>query len=223
MSSTKYAKTVDEIQRLLKPDLQRLGFRKQARTYNRSEEPGVVQVINFQMGLGSFSGKFTVNVGVAVSEVYESVQQQPFPAFVKEYSCIRRKRLGQLVDGKDRWWDLQGSWWKPSESTNSIAQEIKTLFIENAIPYLERFSTRSKIIDQCVMNANRSTGTDTDMDYEGRSKLDVVIMLAAADRKQEAGSLLAEYYHAGDHNDSHKQYVRDLAKELKLDSFIKAE
>ncbi len=63
-----------------------------------------IDVVDIQM---SKSGDLlTVNIGVFERELYAECWQAPGPEFVDEASCIVRVRLGQLIDGKDRWWKL---------------------------------------------------------------------------------------------------------------------
>src|SRR5436190_21871644 len=81
-SKSETAKQMDGLQAALRPTLQRWGFRGRGRTFNRTTQDGLTQVITFQMG--SFDppgtthipglrenmyGRFTINLGVYVPEV----------------------------------------------------------------------------------------------------------------------------------------------------------
>ena len=93
----------------LAPALKVTGFKKRRHTFNRIAEPGLVHVVNFQMGqfpIGAYEipglrpnlyGRFTVNLGVFVREVYEATQRTTASAFVQEYACEFRVRLGRLL------------------------------------------------------------------------------------------------------------------------------
>ena len=92
------------------PRLKDVGFRKRRHTFNRSAEPGIIQVINFQMGQRSLQGQFTINFGIAIEEAWSLRRRDSagqFPAFVNEYECEYRQRLSQLRgEQRDIWWDL---------------------------------------------------------------------------------------------------------------------
>src|SRR5437868_3156941 len=86
MTKSPFAHKLDEIVRSVSPELKAAGFRKKGRTFNRVAEDGFVHVIGFQMGqfpVGNLEtyvvpglrenlyGKYTVNLGVHIREVYE--------------------------------------------------------------------------------------------------------------------------------------------------------
>ena len=109
------------------PTLKAAGYKKQRHTFTRIAEPGLVHVVNFQMGqfpIGAYEipglrpnlyGKFTVNLGVFAREVYELTQRRTAPASVHEYSCEFRVRLGELFTPPgDVWWLL-------SDDTQKVA------------------------------------------------------------------------------------------------------
>ena len=79
-SKTRLDRIQKEIFNYLKP----LGFKKKGRTFNRQTEDGIYQVINIQSGRYEFGdkyvipgfrenyyGKFTINLGVMVTDIYE--------------------------------------------------------------------------------------------------------------------------------------------------------
>jgi hypothetical protein len=119
-----FATRMDDIQSTLDRDLKGLGFKKSGRTYNRSDDDGIVQVINLQMGKPQpeiaklppaiahlrpdLYGQFTVNCGVYVREIAAISFPQKERQFVQEHGCALRARLGRLIEPgrQDVWWRL---------------------------------------------------------------------------------------------------------------------
>jgi hypothetical protein len=149
---------MNEVQASLATLLRPLGFRSKGRFFNRSFEQGVIQVIGLQMGQYEVNevplppeaqrlrpnlyGKFTVNLGVFVHEIYELEAVNPPKGMVKESYCQIRRRLGSSqVAGKDFWWNLD-------QPTQSIVADIAPMLDADGIPFLERFSTRKAILEQ---------------------------------------------------------------------------
>jgi len=58
----------------------------------------------------SLRGKFTVELGVFVPEIYHALHDRKLSKFIRSFLCAERQRLGILSpDGKDKWWDLKDS------------------------------------------------------------------------------------------------------------------
>lgn len=210
-------KKMDEVQVCLTQFLKPLGFRKSSRNYNRTEEDGVVQVVNLQTGmyeLGSplppsvqhwrpnLYGKFTVNLGVWVSDIEHAEPKGPWPKFIIEARCSIRTRLSDLAGHNDLWWSLD----EPKEKTLT---EIISLLDTKGLLFLERFSTRDKIISEWVQF------NDREMKLTNRSKLDVGIILATAGRQSEAVTIIEDHLQASSHK-HHNSHVREVAEKLHL-------
>jgi hypothetical protein len=56
--------------------------------------------------------------------------------FVEEATCTIRSRLGQLADGKDRWW---------TSSDTDAVEQVRELLIAYGIPFLERATSRAEL------------------------------------------------------------------------------
>ena len=123
MAETEFARAMKEVVGELQPLLKGHGFRKQRHTFNRECEPGLVQVVNFQMGpfdppgtdeipglRENLYGKFAVNLGIFVEELHGQFSHVPRPKFVAEYYCEIRRRLGELMPGEGEYW-----WSRPVE------------------------------------------------------------------------------------------------------------
>jgi len=208
---------LDEVQAGLTQFLKPLGFRKSSRNYNRTEEEGIVQVINLQAGMYEIGPplpapvqywrpnlyrQFTVNIGVWVSDLEMAEPKGSRPKFLNEARCSIRTRLSNLAGHPDLWWSLD-------EPKEKILKDIIGLLERDGLPFLEAFSTREKIIAEWVQfNESKITLTN-------RSRLDVGIMLATAGRQSEAVNLLEGYLRAVVHK-GHYEYVHELAKRLGL-------
>lgn len=147
-----------DVVRDVTPLLRRGGFRKRRHTFNRTPEPGLVHVLNFQMGEfnppgprseghvaalesldmpGYLYGRFTINLGVYVAGmVLEGGEPR---TWVNHYNCQLRKRIGELLTGEDVWWSL--------ESPDEIASVVETTLSLAGLPWLNRFSHTSSIVD----------------------------------------------------------------------------
>jgi hypothetical protein len=102
------------------PSLKAEGFKKRRHSFNRTTEPGVTQVVHFQMGPSdppgttyfppvrvNLYGKFTLNLGVFLDDVHYALGTGPVPAWINEYDCQLRQRIGLLLPAReDTWWSL---------------------------------------------------------------------------------------------------------------------
>jgi hypothetical protein len=119
---------------------------------------GIVHVINFQMGpfnppgtveipglRPNLYGRFTINLGVWLPGIAESGFDPPIGparAFVNDYNCQLRARIGELLpEQTDTWWqlDLPG---------DQIAEIVTTALTGCGFPWLGRFATLDAIVTQ---------------------------------------------------------------------------
>lgn len=201
-------KYLDSIQADVFSFLKPLGFRKKGRTFNRQTEDGIFQVINLQSGRYEFGdkyvipglrenyyGKFTVNLGVLVKELYElDVHNKPTD-FYHEYNCQIRERLPHLTMSQDFWWTI-------SSNTKQTATEIIEGLSNKGLNWLDTFDNREKIC--------RTWGTD--VTHARRAKLDVALIVLQTD-KEKGKQLIQDYYDTIDLK-GHKEYVFELSKGL---------
>lgn len=197
-----------EVHQYLKP----LGFKKRGRTFNRQTENGIWQVINFQSGqfpVGenyeipgireSFYGKFTVNMGVIVKELYEIRIKGKEKNFYQEYDCQIRTRLPQLILENDYWWNI-------TDKSKDISDQIIEGLNDKGISWLDLFETREKI---CLNWGNIEGSSNT-------AKLDVALITFQTDKKKGA-KLIQEYFDGIDSHKGHKEYVKELANGLGIE------
>lgn len=209
-----YKKILDEIQKIVYADIKPKGFLKKGRTHNRKIDDGIIQVVNFQMdkypiGLNyiipglrkSFWGKFTVNLGVYVDELFSVFHNQDKKAFAQEYDCEIRTRLSHLTICKDEWYPLDKNYL-------DIAEKIIDGLSGEAQSWFERFSTREKIVSD-LRNKKQ-------IEFSPREKLSAAVIQLGIDR-QDGEKIFNEYLFSIDEKKPHKKWVTDIAEKLKID------
>ncbi len=199
---------LDNIQREIFTSLKPLGFKKKGRTFNRITENGIVQVINFQTGqfpLGenyvvpglreNLYGKFTVNLGVCVEDLFVLMFPYLPKNFYQDYECDFRQRLSILTKGNDYWWPL-------IVNDNEVCDEISKGINTEGLAWLDLFSTRNNI----RLNWQKNGAPRAKFDFG-------VIMLK---NERELGEKIIREYikELGPSKTGHKSYVIDLAREL---------
>lgn len=201
---------VKEVFAKLKP----LGFKKNGRTFNRVLEDGIIQVINFQSGqypigqgyevLGlreNLYGKFVVNLGVCIESLYKFQSPTGNKKYYKEYDCQIRNRLGITLTGQDYWWTI-------TNDNTKITEEIISGLEAKGFKWFSGLETKDKII---------SNNGQFPYNASPRAKLDIALIVWFDD-KDKGCELFRNYYYAIQQARSpHKEYVGDLAKELKIE------
>jgi hypothetical protein len=151
VAKSQFAVALDGVQKPLTGFLKSLGFQRKGRTYNRAVADHLVQVVNLQMGqfpIGdyvvpglreSYYGRFTVNLGVFLPAVRRLEQERDAPAYVQEYECEIRARLGALVYGEDTWWDLDH---RVTETTAAMVEQMDRV----GVPFLEQFEDYASVL-----------------------------------------------------------------------------
>lgn len=105
------------------------GFSRKKATWNR-EHDSLVDVIDIQV---SKSGDtVTMNAGVLSRPIYFACWGRESKPSVEEPSCTVRARVGQLLDNKDRWWDV-GSVRAADEMVECLGTRI--------LPFLDRMQS----------------------------------------------------------------------------------
>ena len=213
---TEYADAMKNVVAGLHAELKAAGFRKRRHTFNRSVEDGVVQVVNFQMGSKlppgaepvppirlDLYGLFTVNLGVAVQEAWEQMgpEGREFPAFLNDYDCQIRERLGGVMGRtEDVWWALD----EPAS-----ADSVRAALIGSGLDWLQRRGTRASILSLFEEGGRRALPAPTD--------LPIVMILRYLGRSEDAESVLRSYYDSRTDHVSHRRYVFEMGRELGID------
>jgi hypothetical protein len=201
---------LDSIQKEIFNYLKPLGFKKKGRTFNRQTEDGIYQVINIQSGRYEFGdkyvipgfrenyySKFTINLGVMVTDIYELESHNKPKDIYQDYDCQIRTRLTHLTIKQDFWWPISNN---TEETTKEIIQGLKT----NGIQWLDTFESREKII--------KNWGNIADSNSP-RAKLDVALIVLRTD-SDKGKYLMQEYYDKIEIRNGHKDYVKSLANRL---------
>ena len=136
-----YSDAMDGVQERLRPCLERYGFRGRGRNFTRKTPEGLTQVINFQISPWGGSGKFTVNAGVFIPEVYEAVEGKKLRSQVSIIHCSKIERIGMLASRRmDVWW--------PVKNRSSILADVEGRIQNHVLPFLARFETRASCLGQ---------------------------------------------------------------------------
>lgn len=209
IQSDDFKSQLDSIQKDIFVFLKPLGFKKKGRSFNRQTEDGLYQVINLQSGKyefgdkyvipglrGNYYGKFTVNLGVMVKEIYDLDPHNKLKDFYQDYHCQIRTRLTTLTIKQDHWWLI-------SEDNQKIANEVIEGLISHGIPWLNLFESRTEICSNWGIVEGSSL----------RAKLDVALIVLNEDKKKGT-KLIQDYYDNIETHKGHKEYVKELANQL---------
>jgi hypothetical protein len=124
---------VKQVISALDAGLEPIGFTRRKSVWNRRIDD-VVEVIDVQV---STSGDtVTVNAGVLDPTVHEAIWGEEPPKFVEEPLSTVRARIGELLDRKDRWWQL-GSEQAVGEIVDTVTQVV--------LPFLQRMHHRGEM------------------------------------------------------------------------------
>jgi hypothetical protein len=189
-------------------------YKVRGRTFNRSTEDGLTQVVNLQMGASdppgityfpglreNLHGLFTVNLGVYVPEVARFHGGGEARSWVQEYHCCVRARLGEASG------DLQDMWWHARSDEDVVAVVYGRLEL-TGFPFLDRFGTRDKILAEWADETDRIGAMSP-------PRIVMAIILAERGQRERARELLARQV-LETHNPGHPDYVRTLAAALGL-------
>lgn len=141
------------------PLLKAAGFRKRRYVFNRTTEPGLVQVVKFWMGpfqppglgselhraalesmgqRGDVYGTFRIDFGVYVPEMI-LFEHERCGSWVNEYNCQIRVGVGQLLPGGRKiWWSL--------DRADVAADLALDSLREVGLPWLDQLKTRDGIL-----------------------------------------------------------------------------
>jgi hypothetical protein len=185
-------KVISDLDRLLKP----LGFSRRKFTWNREVER-FVDVLDVQ--ISKAEDAMTLNVGVLERDIYATCWPQEAGEFIDEPACTVRARVGELIDGKDRWW--------PIDKT-SAADEMRTAVLEFVIPFLQRMHSLEDMA-QWLRTTN----------VEGKKYPPPIICLAILEHRvgqqAKACSILAELEQKA--VDGWKLRVQEVSKKIGCD------
>jgi len=212
MAKSIYVQAVDDIQTALRPFMKGCGFRVRGRTFNRITEDGLTQVVSIQMGASDppgttyipglrekLHGLFTINLGIYVPEVARHSGSGEAKSWVQEYHCCVRARLG-YASGEER--DI---WWH-ARFDDAVISDIRRRLELGGLPFLDRFSTRDKILAEWHDRSKNMGGGCP-------PRIVMAIILAERGYSDRARELLAQQV-LETRNPGHADYVQGLANKL---------
>lgn len=123
-------------------DLKSLGFRRSGLTWMRMRG-GVAHVIDFQRSRFSDPGslKFTINIGVALNDIWRVYYGKDLGGAIHEADCFPRFRIGEVLGGFRE--DFRDVWWTLIENDGSEgpAAEVRSALLEKCLPILDRLNS----------------------------------------------------------------------------------
>ena len=125
---------IAELDELLKP----LRFTRKKMVWNRLVGR-VVDVVDIQ--ISKAGDTITVNTGVLDRDVHAKLWNEQPPSFVQEPSCTVRARVGELINGHDRWWPLN-----KTEPALQVSRGVHA----HVLPFLERMQAREAMEEWLV-------------------------------------------------------------------------
>lgn len=215
MPASGFVKAVDQVQRALRPSLSGQGFKVRGRTFNRVTGDGLTQVINLQMGPSdppgttyipgireNRHGLFTVNLGVYIPEVAALHGGGPAKAWVQEYHCSIRTRLGPASGAS------QDLWWSAHDPAAAISA-TQPLLLSYGLGFLERFGSRDQVLREL-------DGSGSNLEHCNVPRIVSAIILNHRGETEAARALMGAQTHEDRHNRHHPAYVRALALRMGL-------
>ena len=213
MAEIAYAAKVKAVVGELHPWLKEHGFRKRRHTFNREPEPGLVQVVNFQMGpyeVGdavelpglreNLYGEFAVNLGVFLDEIHASLEEYSRPNFVAESHCEIRKRLGELMPAEgDVWWNLD-------HESEVLAADVGAALERFGVPWLDRLASRDSILQAWYREGN-------EIGFAPRGQFVAALIHWHRGEEELAKRLLRQYLRE-ELVPGHADYVNDVVERL---------
>lgn len=206
MNESSHAAKLDEVESVLRPLLKREGFRCTNRNCRRESEPGLIQILNFQLGQSgsSLSDSFTLNLRIYLEEVHELLHAGNHPPkSISEPNCEFRARLLTLLpSGTDRWLKLDAS-------PECVAQEVSEALTSIGFPILRRYLTRNSILSEWRQRDGAA------IRWIGRAEAAVGILLARRGETQEATNVFQRWFDGG--NPVARPFVNRVARNLGLE------
>jgi len=137
-------KNLDEIIRdVISPILKQQGFKKSGRNYYKGVQHfGLCFNVQTSRHNNENEVEFTFNTGVIFPEVYKHFYpEMSLSSFPKEYECVQRTRIGQLLGKPDLWYRL-----KRGQSIHDISLIVKRDIENYVVPYFEKFTSDDDIL-----------------------------------------------------------------------------
>jgi hypothetical protein len=146
----------------------------------------------------SFYGKLAVNLGVLLPCVYRIEDQQKPPAFVHDYHCTVRERLGRLAFGEDQWFELV-------DDTPELATTVVGLIDRFGLPFLEQFGSYSDVLTYFQEHGRLPFQTD------GRACLEAAVVAHEIGEEDLSRGLLEKAWSIATDHKGFQEHVVEIA------------
>ncbi len=128
---------------ILKP----LGFKKKANNFHL-KLGNIGQIINVQKSQfgDKHSIRFTINTGIFVPEywlAFYNYSNKGLPDYPKEPECLIRKRIGDLRNQHDTWYDIE-----EQTDEQQLINEMKKNLTNFILPYFDRLNSTEKMLQE---------------------------------------------------------------------------
>jgi hypothetical protein len=139
----KFDRTIKEgFQEVLKP----LGFKKKANNFYL-ELPELGQIINVQKSAYYSKQKihFTINTGIFIPKywlAFYNFHDGTLPLYPTEAQCLVRKRIGNLKNQKDIWYDIE-----EETDENVLINEMKENLEKYILPHFDRIKSTTQLLE----------------------------------------------------------------------------
>lgn len=135
---------------VLNPEFKKMKYSKSSQNYFKKEND-LCLTFNYQTMELNNSLEFTFNLGVCYPKIYEFCSETCFPIIPKPWYAIDYIRVGNLIDGRDYWYSLNGN-----TDIILVKELVKTHLHEYVFPYLNQFHNDEDIIN--ILRDKRNQG-----------------------------------------------------------------
>ncbi len=142
------------------PALREAGYKGSGQTFHRllDRNWGVVNMQRSQWDSAE-RATFTINLGSASAIVLESRGKDPNRP-PHEVECQWRTRLGELVAGRDLWWEIRSD--ATDASLIPLAEEVRTALLTVGLPAIEHHATERVMLDAKFLQQRGWTWVELD-------------------------------------------------------------
>lgn len=151
ITETKFDKVVkDSFHAKLKP----LGYKKKGNNFYKQEN-GVGHIINLQKSIYNYKNHihFTINTAVFLPEywlAFRSYSNKSVPDYPTEPECILRRRIGDLRNEGDIWYDMT-----TDTGEEEMIQEMNKNLNQYILPHFQKVLSKDMIVEVLNSRATR--------------------------------------------------------------------
>ena len=133
--------------------LKTMGFVRRGAVWNRPSD-NLVEVVDIQISKNADT--YTLNAGVLDRMAHEIFWGEHAPELVEQPQCTIGDRVGNLIDGKDKWWSLDDPTRQGDQLMQSIAAILRflseSLSRQQMIQWLEENEVTKKRYPPPIIN-----------------------------------------------------------------------